>query len=95
MSYVYCTYLSCVDVVAPMGAAARHMCEGRLLLVSIIRVCAFSAAVSAVTVGSAVIWDERVRRLCTSAPWLGVLASCRAWTLSMRVCICDSIVALD
>ena len=56
MSYVYCTYLSFSDVVAPIGAAAHHVGEGRFLLVSIRRVCEFFAAVSAVAVGPAVIW---------------------------------------
>ena len=55
MSYVYCTYFSFGDVVAPIGAAANYVGEGRFLLVSISRVRAFFAAVSAVTVGPAVL----------------------------------------
>ena len=57
MSYVSCTYLSFGDVVAPIGAAAHHVCKGRLLLVSVSRVCAFLAAVSAVNVGPEVLWS--------------------------------------
>ena len=57
MSYVYYTYMSFGDVVSPIGAAAHHVCEGRLLLVSARRVCAFFAAVPTVTVGTAVLWS--------------------------------------
>ena len=56
MSSVYCTYLSFGDVVALVVADAHHVCKGRLLLVSISRVCALFVAVSAVTVGPAVLW---------------------------------------
>ena len=55
MSYVYCTYLSFGDVVALIGAADHHVGEGSFLIVSIGMVCAFFAAVSAVTVGPAVL----------------------------------------
>ena len=57
MSYVYCTYLSFGYVVAPIGAAAHHVCKVRLLLVSVSKVCAFFAAMLAVTVGPAVLWS--------------------------------------
>ena len=60
MSYVYCTYLSFGDAVAPIGAVAHHVCEGRILLVSIGRVCAFFASVPAVTVGPSVLWSGRI-----------------------------------
>ena len=59
MSYVYCKYLSSGDVVAPIGAAAHHVCEVRLLLVSIRRVCTLLDAVLAVTMGPAVLWGGR------------------------------------
>ena len=58
MSYVYCTCLSFGDVVAPIGATTHHVGEGRFLLVSIIRVCAFFVAMSAVTVGPAELWGR-------------------------------------
>ena len=59
MSYIYCAYLSFGDVVSPIGVAAHHLGKGRFLIVSIIRVCAFFAAVSAVTMGPAVLRGER------------------------------------
>ena len=43
MSYVYCTYLSLSDVVAPIDAATNNVGEGRLLLVE-------------ADVGSNVVW---------------------------------------
>ena len=55
MSYVYCNYLSFSDVVAPIVDAVHHVCKGRLLLVSVSRLGAFLAAVSAVIVGPAVL----------------------------------------
>ena len=86
MSYVYCTYLSSVDVVAPIGAAAHHICKGRLLLVSIIRVCAFFAAVSAVTVGPEVLWVGRGCQSCTSvAPTRSASAAADAGVISSMV----------
>ena len=59
MYYVYCAYLSFSDVVAPIGAAANHVGEGRFLLVSTSRICALFATVIAVTVGPAVLWGAR------------------------------------
>ena len=59
MSYIYCTYLSFGDVVAPIGAAAHHVDEGRFRIVSISRVCTFFSVVSTVTVGPAVLRDGR------------------------------------
>ena len=55
MYYVYCTYLSFGDVVAPIYATVHHVCKGRLLLVSMSMVCALFAVVSVVTVGPAVL----------------------------------------
>ena len=60
MSYVYCTYLSFGNAVTPIGAAAHHVGEERFLLVSISRVCALFAAVSAFTVGPAVLWGGEI-----------------------------------
>ena len=57
MSYVYCTYLSFSDVVAPIGSAAHNVCKGRLLIVSVRMVCVFLAAMYAVTVDLAVLWS--------------------------------------
>ena len=54
MSYVYCDYQSLCDVVSPMGAAAHNVGEGRFILMSTGRICAFFATVIAVTVGLAV-----------------------------------------
>ena len=48
-----------VMFVAPVGAAAHHVCEGRILLVSVGRLCEFFAAVCAVSVGPAVLWSGR------------------------------------
>ena len=59
MYYVYCTYLSFGDVVAPIGAATHHLGEGRLLLVSTSKICAFFATVIVVTVDLAVLWGAR------------------------------------
>ena len=56
MSYVYCTYLSFGDVVAWIGDSDHHVCKGCLLLVSISRLCAFFADMSAVALGTAVLW---------------------------------------
>ena len=71
MYYVYCAYLSFGDVVAPIGAAAHHVGEGRFLLVSISRVCAFFAALSAVTVGPVVLRgiDGNYRVITLFQPW--------------------------
>ena len=71
MSHVYFAYLSFGDVVAPIGAAAHHVGEGRFLLVSISRVCSFFAAVSVDTVGPAVLWgtDGNYRLITLFQPW--------------------------
>ena len=95
MSYVYCAYLSFSDIVAPVGAAAHHVGEGRFLLVSTSRICAFFATLIAVTVGPAVLWVRgadgwarprpllaprlRPRPRMYLLPWFEVLASCKAW----------------
>ena len=68
MSYVYCTYLSLSDVVAPIDAATNNVGEGRLLLVPTSRICAFFATVISVTVGPAVLWGARGWRLGTLVP---------------------------
>ena len=59
MSYVYCDYLSFSDVVTPIDAADHHMGEGRFLIVSTSRICAFFSTVIAVTVGLAVLWGAQ------------------------------------
>ena len=66
MSYVYCAYLSFSDVVAPIGAAAHHVEEGRFLLMSTGSICAFFDTVIAFTMGPALLWGAQVRRLGTS-----------------------------
>ena len=78
MSYVYCTYLSVCDVVAPMGAAAHNLGEGRLLLMTIGRVCAFVATMIEVTVGPSVLWGARGRRLGTSTAPTGAASAAAA-----------------
>ena len=59
MSYIYCTYLSFGDVVAPIGAATHNVFKGCLILVSVGRVGAFLSAVSTVTVVPAVLLSGR------------------------------------
>ena len=59
MSYVYCSYLSLSDVLAPIGASDYHVGEERFLLVSTSRICAFFANVIAVTVGPSVLWGAQ------------------------------------
>ena len=50
--------MSLNDVVTPIRAAAHHVGEGRIILVSTSRICALFATVIAVTVGLAVLWGE-------------------------------------
>ena len=60
MPYVYCTYLSFGDAVAPIGDAGHHVCKGSLFLVSVSRVCAFFADVPSVTVGPEVLCSGQI-----------------------------------
>ena len=79
MSYTYCDYLSFCDVLAPIGAAAHHVGEGRFPLMSTDRICAFFATMIAVTVVPAVLWGARGLRLGTStAPTSAASASAAA-----------------
>ena len=76
MSYVYCTYLSFSDVVAPIGADFHRVGEGRFFLVSTSRICELLATVITVTVGPAVLWGTQVQWLGTSmAPTSSTSAS--------------------
>ena len=59
MPYVYCTYLSFGDAVAPIGAATHHVFKGCLILVSFGRVGPFLSDVSTVTVVPAVLLSGR------------------------------------
>ena len=63
MSYMYCSCLSFIYVVAPIGAAAHHVVEGLFLLMSTGRICEFFATVIAVTVGPAVLRGARGQQL--------------------------------
>ena len=83
MSYVYCTYLSFGDVVSPISAAAHLVGKGRFLLVSISRVCALFAAVSAVTVDPAVIQGGWGWRPCTSMTPTGAASAAAVVVASM------------
>ena len=49
-----------------MDAAAHHVGEGRFLLMSTDRICAFFATMISVDVVSAVLWGARGRRLGAS-----------------------------
>ena len=71
-------YLSFCDVVAPMGAAAHHVGEGQLLIMSIGRVCAFVATMIEVTVGPSVLRGARGRRLGTSMAPTGATSAAAA-----------------
>ena len=75
MSHVYFAYLSFGDVVAPIGAAAHHVGEGRFLLESNSRICAFFSTVIAFTVGPAVIRGAWGRRLGTSTAPTGAVSA--------------------
>ena len=83
MLYVYCTCLSFGDVVAPIGAAAHHVCEWRLLSVSVRRVCEFLATVFMVTVGPAIILSEQGWQSCISVAHAGAAAASAAVITSM------------
>ena len=75
MSYVYCAYLSFSDVVAPIGAAAHHVGEVHLLLISTGRICTCFATVIAVTVGPAVLRGAQGSRLGTSTAPTGAASA--------------------
>ena len=83
MSYVYCTYLSFYDVVAPMGAAAHHVGEGRFIIMSTGRICEFFATVIAVTVGLALLPGAQGRGLGTSKSPTGAVAASTAIVASI------------
>ena len=83
MSYVYCDYLSFCDVVAPMGAAAHHVGEGRFLLMSTGRIYAFFATMIAVTVVPSVLWGAWGRRLGMSTPPTGAASAAAAVVASI------------
>ena len=78
MSYVYCAYLSFSDVVAPIGAATHSVGEGRFLIMSTDRICAFFATVIEVTVFPSVLWVARGRRLGTSTAPTGAASAAAA-----------------
>ena len=78
-------YLSFRDVVAPIGAAAHHVGEGRFLIMSTGRVCAFFATVISVTVGPAVLQGTRGRRLGTSAALTGAVSASASAAVSASI----------
>ena len=84
MSSVYCDYLSFSDAVAPIGAASHNVGEGRFLLVSTSRICAFFANVIAGTVGPAALQGARGRRLGTSTAPTGAAAVVASMTWSVH-----------
>ena len=96
MSYVYCTYLSFYDVVAPMGAVAHYVREGRFLLMYVGRVCSFVATMIAVTVGPAVLRGARGQRLGTStAPTGDASVAAAAFVVSSIIWSVGKFYGLD
>ena len=55
--YYFLSLLSFGDVVSPVGVAAHHVRGGRILIVSVGRVCTFFATVRAVSVSPTVLWS--------------------------------------
>ena len=90
MSYVYCAYLPFCDFVSLMGNGAHHVGEGRFLLMSTGRICAFFATMIAVTVGPSLVWVARGRRL--GAPTAPTGAASASTSADAVVAVVDSMV---
>ena len=66
-----------------MSAAAHHVGEGRFLLMSTGRICAFFATMTAVTVGPELLLGAQDRRLGTSTAPIGAAAAAAALVASI------------